>query len=148
MSAGTFRPPSTHRVDLAIRLAFVIPLALAAVLVLGFTNLVPVSTSSYSTTTGSDCMLCAGGVVGSVDLPGGRNVTLSWSDVTGGTVLARLQGPGIDGPVVPHCTETGAGGGCSFTSYGGNYSLWTFDARTGQGPQHVSFTATYYIPLI
>ncbi len=129
-------------------LAIVIPLATVALLVLCLSNLIPITTSSYSTTTGSDCTLCAGALVGSVRLPEARSVELSWTDVSGGDVSVRLQGPGSNGPVVPQCTQTGTSGGCSFDSDEGNYSLWVFDAATGQGSQRVSFTATYYVPLL
>jgi hypothetical protein len=70
-------------------------------------------------------------------LPAGPNVTVHWTDVTGGTVAFRVWSP-----LAQVCYETGGSGVCSFVSVGGNY---TFTALVlgNQSWQRVNYTGTY-----
>jgi hypothetical protein len=138
---------SERRTNLLIRLGLVVPLAVTAFLLLGFANIYPVSVSSHSTALGTDvpspCYGCVA-VIGSVNLPEGRNVTLKWTDTSGGVAGVQLVGPGFEGPSVRQCADFGSSGECAFHSAGGSYFLSAY--ATGEG-QYVSFTATWYVAL-
>jgi hypothetical protein len=138
-----------RRENLLIRLGLLVPVAIAAFVLLGFADIIPISVSSYSTAAGTDCSYCAAVVVGTVHIPVGENVTLTWDDTTGGRAGVRVTGPGgPNGPIIPQCTAYASSSGtCSFVSVQGNYSLQALGGEPGMG-QLVTFTVTWYVALL
>jgi hypothetical protein len=70
-------------------------------------------------------------------LPAGPNVTVRWTDVTGGTVGFRVWSP-----IAQVCDENGESGVCAFVSVGGNYTFHAVDLGN-QSWQRVNYTGTY-----
>lgn len=84
--------------------------------------------------TGPSCPVELPGVS---NLPPGVNVTVRWTDVSGGTAEFSIWSP-----FQQVCVEKGAGGVCSFVSVGGNYTFSAFNL-TNQYAQQIDYNGTY-----
>lgn len=129
--------PSRHRLKLAIVMG--VPISVVAILLIGFSDIVPVEVSGYATAPGN-CIYCPAGVIGFEQLPAGIKADTHWVDVSGGTVLFSILSPAQ----TPVCQENGSSGTCSFASAGGVYSFHASNPSSVQPTQQVNYTVTYY----
>lgn len=121
-------------------------LSVVALVWIGFSPWVWVSVSTSVPTCDGDefggaCQVYGG----SLDLPAGTNVTLTWQDRTDGVVSVTVIAP--TGYEVYPCIAVGASGGCGFVSAGGAYRFVPGDALV-EPDQIVTFTASYYRALL
>jgi len=100
------------------------------------------SFSGQLETLGTVCVEpCAAANV-TVVLPAGANVTVRWIDLNGGYVVFQIVGLTGYHRVFLVCQEIGTYGTCRFDSYGGNYTVRTWD-YVAQRPQTVEFWGSY-----
>ena len=138
-----------HRKGLRWATAWV-PIAVILFLLIGFLDLVPVSFSGFAIAPpelscgplGPPC-----GVMANVTIPSGANVTVQWTDLSGGNasywVIITSRPPFSWGV----CGGWGPSYVCHFTSMGGKYALGSF-SFFGEPNQTVRYTGTYYTSLL
>jgi hypothetical protein len=117
----------------------VIPLAVVAFILIGYSDIVPVKFSgSVGRRTGEE---------NQQNLPAGVNVTIPWTDVEGIVghffVWTVSTTPSYQFANV-YCSQSGVSGTCSFESTGGVY--W-FGASTAYNSS-INYTGTYYVSLL
>lgn len=131
-------------------LSVIIPVLVVAVLLLGFSDLVPVSFSGVGVALPFGTTCYAGnacGYVGSVTLPSGPNVTVRWVDASDGTVTFRIGAPGESLLSATVCNQEGPNGTCRFTSIGGLYGFYAMSSNGGEPLQTVTYTGSYSTSL-
>lgn len=141
-----------HRRGLRQATAWV-PIAVIAFLLIGFSDIVPVSFSGSGIAPNQ--LSCGGmiwppcGLMGNVSIPSGVNVTVHWADLSGGTAGYWIVGVNLGfyfGPIEV-CAGHGSGFSCHFISVGGVYEFGAA-SFVGEPNQTVSYTGSYYTSLL
>jgi hypothetical protein len=94
------------------------------------------------TTLGTNCREPCTAPNVTESISAGVNVSVRWIDQSGGYVIFEIVGLRWYGSVGWVCQQTGTNGTCRFVSYGGTYTLSTFD-MVAQAPQTVVFSGSY-----
>jgi hypothetical protein len=125
----------------------IIVVAVVAFLVIGFGNWSPRTFSGQFTTSDESCGLEPACGYDDLNLPGGRNIDVRWTDESGGTVAFGIIAPGTGPGSNFACRETGSTGICLFTPFVGNYALNAVDSGS-EGNQTVTFTGIYFVSFL
>ncbi len=133
------------------RISVVTIIGVVGFLLVGYWPYVPVSISGQVWTDDHYCpsgTYCTAAPNVTESLPAGPNVTLRWTDESGGIAEFDIWGPGwpLNG-WVPQCSGNSSSGECRFSSIGGTYVFHTEDSGS-EGPQLVDFTLSYSISLL
>lgn len=126
------------------------PVAVVAFFLIGFVPFVAVSASGRVTTTGTDCTIgCPVALISTQSLPSGKNMSLRWTDVSGGAVTFYVTSS-VAGNVV--FAQSGNGGAGYFPSLGGTYEFMATDGASSepvnQSSQQVDYTVAYFTSLL
>lgn len=138
-------PHATRNSDRAIR-ALVMGFAIAIVATAGILAAFSPRVASAPTFSGqvktAGSVYCGYGclaIYGFARVPSNVNVSLQWTDISGGVVNFGwwYAGPWI------WCGGPGSAGSCVFHSLGGNYTFAANDAVANQTSQRVNYTGSY-----
>ena len=131
-----------------------VPIAVIALLLTGFSDIVPVSFSGSGVALaqlacpeGPPC-----GVMGNESIPSGVSFTVHWKDLSGGTAAywvgaTSLPPIGPNGTTWVVCSGYGPSFSCQLTSVGGVYAFGSI-TFVGEPNQSVSYTGSYYTSLL
>jgi hypothetical protein len=128
-------------------LALTFGLVLVAGPVIALTSGPPDGFSGQIATLSPECGYgCFVGLPHTQSIPKGVNVSFSWSDQSGGSVLFVVESPGLGELRACFWSDAGAGS-CSFTSIGGNYSFHAQNSHT-EDSQLIDFSGTYRLSAV
>jgi hypothetical protein len=128
-----------------------VPIVAVASFLIGFSDIVPVNFSGSGIAPNQ--LTCGGlivppcGVMGNASIPSGVNVTIHWTDLSGGTAGYWVQAQSLPPISWDICGGRGPNFTCHFLSVGGVYAFGAA-SFVDEPNQTVSYTGTYYTSLV